>query len=88
MCIRDRAKYVSPTGFRLGSWINNMRFKVKKYGIEPVSYTHLGLCIGEVAFNFWTVVAFVLLAGVLYLLFRKDPNKATAKSTSFAASNV
>lgn len=29
-----KAKYVSPTGFRLGSWINNMRFKVKKYGIE------------------------------------------------------
>lgn len=24
-----KAKYVSPTGFRLGSWINNMRFKVK-----------------------------------------------------------
>lgn len=29
-----KAKYVSPTGFRLGSWINNMRFKVKKYGLE------------------------------------------------------
>lgn len=29
-----KAKYVSPTGFRLGSWINNMRFKVKKYGIR------------------------------------------------------
>lgn len=29
-----KAKYVSPTGFRLGSWINNMRFKVKKYGIS------------------------------------------------------
>lgn len=29
-----KAKYVSPKGFRLGSWINNMRFKVKKYGIE------------------------------------------------------
>lgn len=51
-------------------------------------YQIVGLCIGEVAFNFWTVVAFVLLAGVLYLLFRKDPNKATVKSSSFAASNV
>lgn len=29
-----KAKYVSPTGFRLGSWINNMRFKVKNYGLE------------------------------------------------------
>ena len=35
----------------------------------------VGLFVGEVAFNFWTVVAFVLLVGVIYLLFRKDPNK-------------
>ena len=29
-----KARYVSPSGFRLGSWVGNLRYKVKKYGIE------------------------------------------------------
>ena len=69
-------------------WFTIIFQNVSAYCVTLMFYQIVGLCIGEVAFNFWTVVAFVLLAGVLYLLFRKDPNKATAKSTSFAASNV
>lgn len=33
-----------------------------------------GLITGEVAFNFWTVVAFVVAAGMLYLIFRPTPD--------------
>ena len=69
-------------------WFTIIFQNVSAYCVTLMFYQIVGLCIGEVAFNFWTVVAFVLLAGVLYLLFRKDPNKATAKITSFAASNV
>jgi len=35
-----------------------------------IVYQLVGLAIGEVAFNFWTIVAFALLIGVIYLLFR------------------
>ena len=69
-------------------WFTIIFQNVSAYCVTLMFYQIVGLCIGEAAFNFWTVVAFVLLAGVLYLLFRKDPNKATVKSTSFAASNV
>ncbi len=34
-----------------------------------------GLIVGQVSFNFWTVVALVVLVGVIFLLFRPDPNK-------------
>ena len=69
-------------------WFTIIFQNVSAYCVTLMFYQIVGLCIGEVAFNFWTVVAFVLLAGVLYLLFRKDPNKATVKNASFAASNV
>lgn len=32
-----KAKYVSPTGFRLGSWINNMRFNRFKDEVQKIS---------------------------------------------------
>lgn len=35
-----------------------------------IVYQLVGLAIGEVAFNFWTIVALALLIGVIYLLFR------------------
>lgn len=35
-----------------------------------IVYQLVGLAIGEVAFNFWTIVALALLMGVIYLLFR------------------
>lgn len=37
-----------------------------------IVYQLVGLAIGEVAFNFWTIVALALLIGVIYLLFRPD----------------
>lgn len=35
-----------------------------------IVYQLVGLAVGEVAFNFWTIVALALLIGVMYLLFR------------------
>lgn len=35
-----------------------------------IVYQLVGLAIGEIAFNFWTIVALALLIGVIYLLFR------------------
>ena len=42
-----------------------------------------GLITGEVAFSAWTVVAFAVLAGMLFLLFRPAP-KYDIKATSSA----
>ena len=41
------------------------------YVISLIVYQLGGLITGEVAFNPFTVVAFLLLAGIVYLLFRK-----------------
>lgn len=35
-----------------------------------IVYQLVGLAVGEVVFNFWTIVALALLIGVIYLLFR------------------
>ena len=40
------------------------------YVSSLIVYQLVGLAIGEVAFNFWTIVALALLIGVIYLLFR------------------
>lgn len=41
------------------------------YVIALIVYQIGGLIAGVISFNLWTVVALVLLAGILYLLFRK-----------------
>lgn len=43
------------------------------YVIAMIVYQLGGLVTGEVSFNPFTVVALVLLAGLLYLVFRKNP---------------
>ncbi len=43
------------------------------YVVSMIVYQIGGLVTGEVTFNLFTVVAVVLLAGILYLLFRKNP---------------
>ena len=42
-----------------------------------IIYQLVGVALGEVVFGPATVVAGILLIGVLYLLFRKDPNRET-----------
>ena len=43
------------------------------YVVSLIVYQLGGLVTGEVSFNLFTIVALVLLAGLLYLLFRKNP---------------
>lgn len=43
-----------------------------------------GLITGEVAFNPFTVVAFIVLLIVVYLLVRPDPNKRTHEKMTAA----
>lgn len=56
-------------------WFTIIFQNLSAYCVTLMFYQIVGLFVGEVTFNFWTVVAFVLLVGVIYLLFRKDPNK-------------
>ncbi len=43
------------------------------YCMSLLIYQLGGLILGQVAFGFWTVVALAVLAGMLYLLFRRNP---------------
>ena len=44
-----------------------------------------GLIFGGVTFGVWTVVAFLLLAGMLFLLFRPNPQNRTKRVREKAA---
>ena len=54
------------------------------YCVALCIYQIGGLITGEVGFNFFTIVAFALVAGMLYLLFR--PNKQDTSTVNFAVS--
>ena len=63
--------------------LNNRKFfwyavifqNVSAYCVALIVYQIGGLILGEVSFGIATVFAFAVLAFVLYLLFRPDPNK-------------
>ncbi len=55
------------TGFAIGY------MTVFAWAIALIMYQFIGLAIGEVSFNFWTVVALVVAAGLLFQLFRPMP---------------
>jgi len=56
-------------------WFAILFQNISAYCIALMVYQIGGLFSGKVAFGAATVVAFLVLAGVLYLLFRRDPNK-------------
>lgn len=59
------------------------------YVVSLIVYRIGALFTGEAAFSIWTIVAFVLLAGIIYLLVRKTPEvKNTDHLTSVAASEM
>ncbi len=51
------------------------------YCVSLVIYQVGGFVLGMVSFTLWTAVAFVVLALILYLLFRPDPYKETRRYT-------
>lgn len=56
-------------------WYSVLFQNVSAYFVALIVYQIGGLILGEVSLGIATVVAFIVLAFVLYLLFRPDPNK-------------
>lgn len=56
-------------------WYSVLFQNVSAYFVALIVYQIGGLILGEVSFGIATVIAFIVLAFVLYLLFRPDPNK-------------
>jgi ferrous iron transport protein B len=56
-------------------WYSVIFQNVSAYCVALIIYQIGGLLLGQVAFSMATVFALVILAFVLYLLFRPDPNK-------------
>ncbi len=66
-------------GSRKFFWFALLFQNVLAYCIALMVYQIGGLIVGEVAFSIATVVAFAVLALILYLLFRRDPNKQSLR---------
>ena len=64
-------------GSRKYFWYSILFQNVAAYCVTLIIYQLVGVALGEVVFGPATVAAGILLIGVLYLLFRKDPNRET-----------
>ena len=62
-------------------WFAIIYQNVFAYCVSLVIYQLGGLMLGMVAFSIWTVIASIVLALMLFLLFRPDPYKETRKYT-------
>ena len=56
------------------------------YVMAMIVYQLGGLVTGEATFGIWTIIAIAALAGVLYLLFRKNKYHEDAVSVNVAQS--
>ena len=74
-CLAAISSMAKEMGNRKFFWFAILFQNLMAYCVALVVYQLVGLAIGEVAFNVFTVVALVVLAALLYLLFRPDPNK-------------
>ena len=74
-CLAAISTMAKEVGSRKYFWYALLFQNVAAYCVTLIIYQLVGFAIGEVAFSAATVVAAVLLIAVLYLLFRKDPNK-------------
>ncbi len=75
-CLAAISTMAKEVGSRKYFWYSLLFQNVAAYCVTLIIYQLVGVAIGQVAFSAATVVAGVLLVAVLYLLFRKDPNKA------------
>ncbi len=75
-CLAAISTMAKEIGERKFFWFSILFQNIAAYCVTLIIYQLVGVAIGQVAFGAATVVAIVLLAAVLYLLFRKDPNKA------------
>ncbi len=74
-CLAAISTMAKEIGNRKYFWYSLLFQNVAAYCVTLIVYQLVGVLLGEVAFGIATVVAIVLLIGILYLLFRKDPNK-------------
>lgn len=74
-CLAAISSMAKEMGNRKFFWFAILFQNLMAYCVALVVYQLVGLAIGEVAFNVFTIVALVVLAALLYLLFRPDPNK-------------
>ncbi len=75
-CLAAISTMAKEIGERKFFWFSILFQNIAAYCVTLIIYQLVGVAIGQVAFSAATVVAGVLLVAVLYLLFRKDPNKA------------
>ena len=62
-------------------WFAIIYQNVFAYCVSLIIYQVGGFAIGAVGFSIWTVIAFAVLAVLLFLLFRPDPYKETRRYT-------
>lgn len=77
-CLAAISSMAKEMGNRKFFWFAILFQNLMAYCVALIVYQLVGLAIGEVAFNVFTIVALVVLAALLYLLFRPDPNKKKA----------
>ena len=78
-CLAAISTLSKEMGSRKFFWFAILFQNVLSYCIALMVYQIGGLILGEVAFGAATVVAFAVLALILYLLFRPDPNMRPAR---------
>ncbi|MCR4782454.1 MAG: ferrous iron transport protein B [Lachnospiraceae bacterium] len=85
-CLAAISTVAKEIGSRKHFWKALLFQNVLAYCVALIVYQIGGVFVtGEIAFNAATVVAFILIAGLLYLLFRPDPNKVSANGLKKAA---
>ncbi|MDY2959514.1 MAG: ferrous iron transport protein B [Hornefia sp.] len=76
-CLAAISTIAKEMGSRRFFWFAIVFQNVAAYCLALMVYQLGGFATGEVGFSIWTCVAGAVLLGVLYLLFRPDPNKKT-----------
>ncbi len=74
-CLAAISSMAKEIGNRKFFWFAILFQNLGAYVVTLIIYQLVGLAVGQVAFSVWTIVALVLLAGLLYLIFRKAPEK-------------
>ena len=83
-CLAAISTAAKEMGNRKYFWYTIIFQNVLSYCVALIVYQIGGFLLGEVAFGAGTIVGIVLLAAILYLLFRPDPNKKRATVKAMA----